>query len=305
MKYAVTGGTGFIGRHFIHSLIMDNHDVYVLTRKKGQINSEFKCKVVEVDFYDFDSLHANLQEIKPDFIVHLASGKLRGDLCQLESCNGLDEILMAANLGKSAVQLESLKLFLFVGSSDEFDFSVKSGIDLEVYRPSNFYGYIKCCSSLLFNMLKRTHRLPVIELVPSIIYGPNQGTEMFIPYLIDQLIKGHEVKVSPCGQYRDFLHVNDFVSAMQVVIDTHTELHYGSRYIVSSDSAIQLLDIIEYLRKYTSRAHLINVGGIEYRPGEKMSWAASNSHFKRDFNWQPVVSLEEGLRELIAKIDKD
>lgn len=52
MKIFITGGTGFLGRHLIEELILDNHEVTVLTRSEKTANNVFKqgsVKVIEGD----------------------------------------------------------------------------------------------------------------------------------------------------------------------------------------------------------------------------------------------------------------
>jgi NAD dependent epimerase/dehydratase family enzyme len=45
MKILVTGGTGFVGKKVVDALLMQKHEVWVLSRSKTKIHQEFSGKV--------------------------------------------------------------------------------------------------------------------------------------------------------------------------------------------------------------------------------------------------------------------
>jgi uncharacterized protein len=63
MHYLITGGTGFIGKNLVNSLLQDGHQETILSRKKGKINQ--KSTIVQ------SLLEISLDE-KIDHIINLA-----------------------------------------------------------------------------------------------------------------------------------------------------------------------------------------------------------------------------------------
>lgn len=74
MKVAITGGTGFVGRHLAQSLLADGHTVVLIARGKDQrdpsVNSEPGVTVVYCDVSEQSSLATALQGC--DAVAHCA-----------------------------------------------------------------------------------------------------------------------------------------------------------------------------------------------------------------------------------------
>ncbi len=76
MKIAITGATGFIGRHVRNVLVKTNHDVLLVVRKQakiGELGANEKSMIADIseghdDWFD----HLN----RPDVLIHLAWGGL-------------------------------------------------------------------------------------------------------------------------------------------------------------------------------------------------------------------------------------
>ena len=72
----ITGGMGFIGSHLCEQLLMEKHDLVVLTKsflKKHNIaNISKKIKVEKIDVTNFKKLGKSIQRNRPNIIIHLA-----------------------------------------------------------------------------------------------------------------------------------------------------------------------------------------------------------------------------------------
>ena len=76
MKYAVTGGAGFIGSHLCEQLLKNKHDITILTRHTTNLRNIShildKLTVKTADVTDHTRLGNCIDKIKPDVIIHLA-----------------------------------------------------------------------------------------------------------------------------------------------------------------------------------------------------------------------------------------
>ena len=76
MKFAVTGGAGFIGSHLVKKLISENHQVIVIdnfhTGKEENLKQIIKCiEIQKTDIRDFDQLKKTLKKV--DGVFHKAA----------------------------------------------------------------------------------------------------------------------------------------------------------------------------------------------------------------------------------------
>ena len=76
MKIMITGGMGFIGSHLSEQLLIEKHNLVILTKsfvKKHNItNISKKIKIEKIDLTNFKKLSQSIQKNKPDVIIHLA-----------------------------------------------------------------------------------------------------------------------------------------------------------------------------------------------------------------------------------------
>jgi nucleoside-diphosphate-sugar epimerase len=135
------------------------------------------------------------------------------------------------------------------------------------------------------------------------VYGPNDGDEKFIPWLLKQLLTKERVDLSSGMQYRDFIYIKDVVSAYISIIESHESYLKGlAEYIVSTGEktrvrnfCIKLQEIVE-LKAEKSVAKL-NFGE-KYFEGEIHDIFNDNSDLLA-LNWKPEFTLDNGIDELV------
>ena len=92
-------------------------------------------------------------------------------------------------------------------------------------------------------------------------------------------------------QTRDFIHVSDLVRA---IFKTALSKKIGKIYNVGGGKEIKV-NLIAKL-----------IGGkkiyIPKRPGEPKRSLADISKIKKDLNWKPQITIEEGIKDLLSKI---
>ena len=61
-------------------------------------------------------------------------------------------------------------------------------------------------------------KIPFIILRPYQLYGPYQDENRFIPFIINSCLKDVKFPCSEGNQLRDFLYIDDFVRAVELII---------------------------------------------------------------------------------------
>lgn len=70
MRVLVAGATGVIGRRLVPGLLADGHEVWGMTRSRGELVKELGARPVECDALDGIAMRATIAQVKPDCIVH-------------------------------------------------------------------------------------------------------------------------------------------------------------------------------------------------------------------------------------------
>ena len=172
------------------------------------------------------------------------------------------------------------------------------------YDPNSPYSASKASSDHFVRAYGETYGLPYIISNCSNNYGPNQFPEKLIPLFINNCIHKKPLPVYGDGQYtRDWLYVLDHARAIEVIF---REGKNGETYNIGGFNEwtnIALINLLcELIDKELNHApgsskELITF--VKDRPGHDKRYAIDASKIKKELNWEPSVTFEEGLSATI------
>lgn len=298
-RVLVTGAGGFVGRHL--SQVLNAQGVLVVGFVRNP--SAHKQYFVEhhvLDMLDRVRLQQVVQDVQPELVVHLAADKNRGT-DQAEYRSGYEANLLGSlNLIEACQELSNLTRFVFLGSCEEYGQQPAPFDESTRELPVSAYAVTKLAVTQLLQALARAKDFPAVILRPSIVYGPGQTPEMFLPALIQALVSGERFAMSRGEQTRDYLYIDDLVNAILAALNASDI----QGQVINVSSALPIR--IDNLAKQTARLigldaeKLLDFGARNYRPGEAMDYWAKNRRAKALLDWMPRMSLEAGLRQTIA-----
>jgi dTDP-glucose 4,6-dehydratase len=142
--------------------------------------------------------------------------------------------------------------------------------------------------------------MPYIITSCSNNYGPNQFPEKLIPLIINNIINNKPLPVYGDGNYtRDWLYVKDHALAIDLVF------HQGKKdetYNIGGLNEWKNIDLVELIcSKMDDKLNLDKnaskklITFIKDRPGHDLRYAIDATKIKKDLNWKPSISFNEGL----------
>jgi UDP-glucose 4-epimerase len=295
-KILITGSSGFIGRHLLNNLINEDFDIHCLIRK---LDSDLiNKKTVSVFYYDVDlknkeKLNRIVKNISPDYVVHLAGEKSRSN--ELKKINSILEnnISGTLNLFECLLGIENLKRVTVLGSIEEYGFTDTPFKENSFENPVSMYGVSKLTVTKLSKIFYNEYQLPITILRPSLVYGPKQGTEMFISLMINTLSKQQSFAMTKGEQYRDFIFIDDLVEAIKktILIDDLSGLVIN----IASGKSFMLSEIAKKIALILNAENLLQIGAIEYRKLEIMNYEVDICLAAKKLKWEPLISIDTGL----------
>ncbi|MET8830564.1 dTDP-glucose 4,6-dehydratase [Streptomyces sp. NPDC004610] len=228
-RILVTGGAGFIGSHYVRSLLSgpDAADEVLVTVLDKLTYAGNRANLAPV------ADHAGLRFVRGDICDPDLVGELMKDADQIvhfaaeshvdRSIAGGDEFVRTNVLGTQTLLSAALRFgvarFVQV-STDEVYGSIAEGSWPEGHplAPNSPYAASKAASDLVALSYHRTHGLDVRVTRCSNNYGPYQYPEKVIPLFVTRLLTGGTVPLYGDGsQIREWLHVDDHVRGVELV----------------------------------------------------------------------------------------
>ncbi len=329
-KVLVTGGAGFIGANYIHSLFADpNFKGKVLNLDAltyaGNLESleDIKAKYgkdryffEQADICDAEAVNRIFKDFQPDTIVNFAAEShvdrsIDGPL-QFVQTNvmGTATLLVAAmELYKTMSDKEKQNFRFHHVSTDEVYGSLgDTGLFTEEtpYDPSNPYSASKAASDHLLRAWQRTFGLPITISNCSNNYGGYQLPEKLIPLMVLNCLEHKPLPVYGKGlNVRDWLYVTDHCEAINTIIRRGK---IGETYNIGGHNEIKNIDIVGIIceildelqpsQKLKSYKELITF--VTDRPGHDLRYAIDAGKIQRELGWEPKETFKTGIRKTVA-----
>lgn len=170
------------------------------------------------------------------------------------------------------------------------------------------YACSKGAADLYVRDYSRSYGLRSVVFRQSCIYGPRQmGMEDqgWVAWFVIAAVTGRPITIYGDGkQVRDVLYVDDLVRAFELAVE-HIDRTQGEVYNIGGGARNTLAVWAEFgplLARLLGRP----VGPAAYadwRPGDQRVFVCDIRKAERDFGWRPMVSVEEGIRRLVAWVE--
>lgn len=287
----VTGASGFIGVNLIRKLIDLNFEIGVINRVFNEDFNDLSQFVGDITDYIF--VEKTIIEFKPERVFHLAAYKERSASVKDIRTSLNTNLVGTLNLYEALLKISNVSSVVTLGTTDEYGDCAAPYFENLNEKPATAYGFSKLCATKLSEFFYKNFNLPITIFRPTIAYGPRQGMEMFIPSLINTLIKGDSYQMTKGEQIRDFIYIDDLIDAM-ILIDNKEEFK-GQIFNIGSGESIKIRTVAELIAKELGKEHLLKIGTIEYREREIMHYQTSIEKAKQIMNWNPRVRFEKGI----------
>tara|TARA_B110000438_G_scaffold277641_1_gene300458 strand:+ start:309 stop:1229 length:921 start_codon:yes stop_codon:yes gene_type:complete len=290
----IVGGTGFIGYHLAKKSIAKGWQVTsIATRYPKKIRHLSKVKYIICDITKKRLLNQSIRK-SFDYVVNLGgyvdhSNKKKTLKSHYEGCKNLTEIFL------KKVPLA----FVQMGSSLEYgnaNSPQKENIKCRLKTIKSTYGKAKLLSSIHVINLFKKKKFPSTVLRLYLAYGPQQDINRFLPIIINGCIKNEEFPCSKGVQLRDFIHVQDVVSA--IVKSLINKNARGQIINIGSGKPRKIRSVIEDVKKI-SKGGYPQYGTFKLRKFEILKLYPNIKKAKNIINWRPKISFRKGLRSTI------
>ncbi|MET9990819.1 dTDP-glucose 4,6-dehydratase [Streptomyces mutabilis] len=305
MRTLVTGGAGFIGSHFVRSLLSDptTEAVTVLDAltyagnpaNLAPVADDSRLRFVRGDILDAERVAGLMAE--HDAVVHLAA-ESHVDRSIADGGDFASTNMLGTQVLLEAAVRTGLGTFVHVSTDEVYgSIAVGSWTEDQPLAPNSPYSAAKSGSDLLALAYHRTHGLDVRITRCSNNYGPYQYPEKIIPLFITSLLDGRRVPLyGDGGQVRDWLHVEDHCRALRLVLEGGRP---GEVYNIGGGTELTNKQLTERLldacgRDWDSVVH------VEDRKGHDARYSVDWTKIHDELGYEPRRSFDEGLAATVA-----
>jgi UDP-glucose 4-epimerase len=297
MRILVTGGAGFIGSHVVDAYVSAGHDVAVIdnfsTGNEANLNPQ--ARVFRIDVRDQPEVERAFISFRPEVVNHHAAQAEVPKSVADPAFDASVNLIGGINLLKAAVDHEVRKLiFISTGGALYGEPDVVPADEDHPVRPLSPYGTSKFCFEQYLGTFKRTYGLGFTVLRYANVYGARQDFQSeegrVVAIFASRMLEGRPLTIDGDGnQSRDMLHVGDVATANIAALERGD----GGTYHVSTGVDVSVNELFRKLSILTD--YKLEPAHGPRRRGDVYRIALDNARARRDLQWEPRISLEEGL----------
>ena len=276
MRVAVTGASGFIGKHLIREMIKTDHQVVAISRHQDSL-AEFRdlIDIVELDLADVDAdIYSRLGQ--PEALIHLAWGGLPN----YKSDSHLDEMPMHFEFLELMVK-NGLELLMVTGTC--FEYGMQSGClsETDIVKPTNPYGLAKNELRKKIEKLKLTYPFKLVWPRLFYTFGNEQAKTSIYTQLKQSVMDSKTVfNMSGGNQIRDYLGIEMIVKKLLALLNLKKDIGIVN---VSSGLPRSLKSIVDEWKTVNRWDIELNLGYYPYPDYEPMEFWGSDLKYKQLF----------------------
>ena len=280
MKILLTGADGFTGRHFEACVVQGGHQVVAL----------------KSDLIDKAALKAEVLQIQPDAVVHLAGISYvdNADETAFYSVNVVGSI----NLLSALTELSTAPTVLMASSANIYGNCDASPIDEDQPpAPVNHYA----ASKLAMEHMARSFvdHLPIIITRPFNYTGQGQSLQFLVPKLVNHFArKAPTIELGNLNIEREF---NDVRMICQAYLDLLTYGQAGRTYNICSGQSFTLRQVIDTLTQLTGHQLEVQVNPVFVRSNEVMRLSGNPAQLIDCIGKLPANALRDTLQWMLEK----
>jgi NAD dependent epimerase/dehydratase len=311
-KVLVTGAGGFIGSHLTERLVALGAKVKAFVRYNSRndwglieilpSHVKEKIEVIMGDLRDSETIGGVMKDV--DMVLHLGA-LIAIPYSYIHPREVVETNIMGTLNILNAAKEYKIKRIIHTSTSEVYGTAQYVPIDekhpLQGQSP---YSASKIGADKLAESFHRSYDLPITTLRPFNTYGPRQSARAVIPTIIIQALAQDEVVLGSLWPTRDLSYVDDVVEGF--IKASESERSIGEVINIGSGLEISINDLANKIISLIGKKVRIVLDPKRIRPpkSEVERLIADNSKAKELLDWEPKVSLDEGLRRTIDWFSK-
>jgi dTDP-glucose 4,6-dehydratase len=307
--YVVLGGGGSFGVHAAKYLLEHAEPNRVIsvgrnperepawTLEVGKGDPRYAYHQIHI-VHEQDRLFELFDQVRPDVIVCFAA-QGEGAVSWKKSwrffdTNGTALVKMAEELMKR----DYLQRFIQIGTSELYGSVDKPSKEDDSIRPTSPYAASKAAFDMYLLSVFQVLGFKMNIIRPSNAYGSGQLLHRVVPRAVVCGLSGQKLPLQGGGRAKkSYIHADDLGRAIHLVAE---KAPLGRVYNAGPAAPISIKELVEKVASGLGIPFEQLCEVVPDRLGQDSQYWLDSSAIRKDVGWEPQISIENGIQEVIA-----
>lgn len=310
MRVLITGITGFAGSHLAdYCLSRGDVEVFGIIRWRSRTENiehfEKDVTLLECDLRDATSTRGIVEEIKPQFIFHLAAQSFVPTSWKAPSESLTTNVLGQLNIFEAVRRVNLDCRIQIAGSSEEYGMVYEKELPIgedNPLRPMSPYAVSKVAQDLLGYQYFMSYKMEIVRTRGFNHTGPRRPPVFVCSDFAKQIVdieKGLRDPVINVGNLearRDFTDVRDTVKGYFLALERGEA---GQVYNICSEKSYSMQEVLDKLLALSDASVEVRQDPNRMRPSDVPVLEGDCSRFREVTGWRPEISFDRTLRDIM------
>ena len=303
-KVLVTGGTGFVGLHFVEELLRQGAQVRIPIHHRALILRDERIETIHADLTREEDCRKVAHGMH--YVFHAAGAVSAAGVTATNPMAAITSNLILTSQMLQASWQEGVERFQIFGSSTGYPAADHPIKEEEMWSgptyPAYFgYGWMRRYLERISEFVASKSSMKIALVRPSAVYGRYDNFDPVTSHVIPALIRRAVLNENPFvvwgtgDEVRDFLHITDLVRGCLLVLEKHAtcdpvNIGYGQAKTVK-----QIIQIILRAAEHEGAELIFDTT----KPSTIPFRMVDTSKAKRLFGFEPHLTLEDGLADTV------
>lgn len=303
-RILITGGSGFVGTHFVQALLELGARIRVPIHRRPMIVQDPRIELVQADLTRLEDCRAACEGMQ--YVIHAAGAVAAAGVTATNPMAAMTTNLVLTAQTLQAAWDTGVERYLVFGSSTGYPVTTHPVKEEEMWsgptHPSYFgYGWMRRYLERISEFAASKSRLGIALVRPTAVYGRYDNFDPATSHVIPALIRRAVARENPFevwgtgNEVRDFLHVADLVRGCLLMLEKHAvcdpvNIGYGK--------TVTIKDVVGAILKAAGHDKA-QVVFDSSKPTAIPVRMVDTSKAKRLLGFEPSISLEQGLADTV------
>ena len=309
-RVLVTGVTGFAGSHLVDYLLTRG-DCEIFGTRRWRSRTENiehfrdRIRLLECDLRDAASTRDTLEQVRPDWIFHLAAQSFVPTSWIAPTESLTTNVLCQVNLFEAVRRLGLGCRIQIACSSEEYGMVLPSELPIKEtnpLRPLSPYAVSKVAQDMLGYQYWMSWQVDNVRTRGFNHEGPRRGPVFVASDFAKQIAdieKGRKPPVLSVGNLdaqRDFTDVRDIVRGYWLALEKGEP---GEVYNISSGRGWTIREVLDLLLSMNRTRIEVRQDPARLRPSDVPILVGDSTRFRQVTGWEPTIPFEQTLRDML------
>ena len=309
-RVLVTGVTGFAGSHLVDYMAeRGDSEIWGIQRWRSRTENiehlRDRMTLVECDLRDAESTRDTIEQVRPDWIFHLAAQSFVPTSWKAPTESLTTNVLGQLHLFEACRRLGLKPRIQIACSSEEYGMVYENELPIREsnpLRPLSPYAVSKVAQDMLGYQYWMSWKVDSVRTRGFNHEGPRRGPVFVASDFAKQIAdieKGRKppvLKVGNLEAQRDFTDVRDIVRGYFLALE---KCESGEVYNLCSGKAWTIQQLLDHLLSLTRTKIDVQVDPARLRPSDVPILLGDNSKFVKATGWKVTIPFEQTLADML------